>query len=396
MTNGLRVLILLTDSFGGFGGIAKFNRDFLAALDACVLVERVCALPRVITEAIKEDIPESIVYDRRAACGKAAFVQRLLAHARYDERVNLVVCGHLNLLPAAWLYARVRGARLAVIIHGVEAWVPRNGLANQLTRTVDAYIAVSRHTAEKFSSWSQVPMERVFILPNCVDLNRFQPQERDVRLVDLYGLCSGKVILTVGRLASDERFKGFDQVIEAMPQLLERFRTLKYLIIGDGDDRPRLEAKARTLGISKQVVFTGRIPESEKAAHYNLADAYVMPSSGEGFGIVLIEAAACGIPVIGSRTDGSREALLDGRLGRLIDPARPNELIEAVTAVLADECRPGRIASIETFSVKNFRARVAAWLRAQAIAYDSVQYAQDDILQASDLTDRVAERRKVN
>src|SRR5262249_25146043 len=185
---------------------------------------------------------------------------------------DLVVCGHLNLLQAAWLYARLRGARLAAIIHGVEAWVPRNELANRLIRSVDAYIAVSRHTAEKFTCWSRVPVERVFILPNCVDLNRFQPQERDVTLVDRYGICSSKVILTVGRLASDERFKGFDQVIEAMPQLLERFRSLKYLIVGDGSDRPRLEAKARTLGISKQVVFTGRIPESEKVAHYNLAD----------------------------------------------------------------------------------------------------------------------------
>src|SRR5262245_50581047 len=130
MTHRLRVLMLLTDGFGGFGGIAKFNRDFLTALDACVLVERVRALPRVITEAINEVIPESVVYDRRAACGKAAFVHRLIAHARDGERVNLVICGHLNLLAVAWLYARLRGARLAAIIHGVEAWAPRNELDN--------------------------------------------------------------------------------------------------------------------------------------------------------------------------------------------------------------------------------------------------------------------------
>ena len=77
------------------------------------------------------------------------------------------------------------------------------------------------------------------------------------------------------------------------------------------------------MGLSDRVIFTGYIPESEKIAHYNLADVYVMPSTGEGFGIVLLEAVACGVPVVGSRVDGSREALLDGQLGRLVDPGNP-------------------------------------------------------------------------
>jgi glycosyltransferase involved in cell wall biosynthesis len=125
-------------------------------------------------------------------------------------------------------------------------------------------------------------------------------------------LQSSKVILTVGRLIGQERYKGFDEVIEIMPQLVKRFPNLKYLIVGDGPDRPRLEAKAVALGVSDNVVFSGYVAESEKVAHYNLADVYVMPSFGEGFGIVLIEAAACGVPVVGSWADGSCKALLDG------------------------------------------------------------------------------------
>ena len=113
------------------------------------------------------------------------------------------------------------------------------------------------------------------------------------------------------------------------------------------------------------VIFTGQIPESEKVAHYNLADAFVMPSTGEGFGIVLIEAAACGVPVIGSRADGSREALRDGLLGRLVDPRKPEELIEAVTAVLKNPSSRVRADGIDMFSTQNFRARVADWCRAQ-------------------------------
>jgi phosphatidylinositol alpha-1,6-mannosyltransferase len=360
--------MLLSDGFGGFGGISKFNSDFLSALGECDVVDRVHALPRVISEVMDEAIPEAVVYDREAALGKIAFMQRLAVHAGLRDHVDLVICGHFNLLSAAWLYARVCGARLALIIHGIEAWnQPRLPLTKLLARHVNAFIAVSRHTAERFTSWSRLSMDRAFILPNCVDLERFVPKDRDLTLVNRYGLESNKVIMTVGRLASQERYKGFDEVIEVMPRLLKRFPTLKYLIVGDGPDRPRLEAKTKALGVADRVVYTGRIPESEKVAHYNLADAYVMPSFGEGFGIVLIEAAACGIPVIGSRADGSREALLNGRLGRLVDPRNPDELVQMVASVLEDD-RHGRIDRIETFSVNNFRTRVATWVHGQAIA----------------------------
>ena len=209
-------------------------------------------------------------------------------------------------------------------------------------------------------------MDQAYILPNCVDLERFKPLHRDVSLVERYGLQSNKVILTVGRLASDERYKGFDQVIELMPQLINRFPNLKYLIVGDGSDRRRLEEKVEALGLSDRVIFTGYVPKSEQVAHYNLADVYVMPSTGEGFGIVLLEAVACGVPVVGSRVDGSREALLDGQLGRLVDPGNPLALLDALTSALEEARPPERIAMVNTFNVQTFRARVTAWCRAQA------------------------------
>jgi glycosyltransferase involved in cell wall biosynthesis len=362
----MRVLMLLTDGFGGMGGIAKFNRDFLQALDACAEVERVHALPRLIPAPIDKSVPESVVYDRKAARGKLAFMRRALLHAWRGPPADLVICGHVNLLPAAWLLARLSGARLALVVHGIEAWTRKNALIGRLIRSVDSFIAVSRCTAERTATWSKVPADGFFILPNCVDLSHFLPRARDVKLAQRYGLQSSKVLLTMGRLAATERYKGFDEVIEAMPRLLESFPTLRYLIVGDGSDRRRLEAKARLLGVPDAVIFAGAVPEAEKVAYYNLADAYVMPSHGEGFGIVLIEAAACGVSVIGSLADGSREALLDGRLGRLIDPSKPSELIEAVTKVLASEPVRARNGAVRIFDVAHFRARVADWMSRQA------------------------------
>ncbi|MBV9971084.1 MAG: glycosyltransferase family 4 protein [Xanthobacteraceae bacterium] len=356
---------MLSDAFGGFGGIAKFNRDFLTALDSCEVVERVHALPRLISSSIEGTIPGSVAYDRRAAGGKLPFILRFASHLVRPQRANLVICAHLNLLLPAWVYARTRAARLALIVHGLEAWTPRPWV-RLLASRIDTLIAVSRHTAETFATWSGIGPERTYILQNCVDLDRFIPGKRDAGLAARYRLAGSRVLLTVGRLSAEERYKGVDAVIEAMPRLLARFPDLKYLVVGDGSDRPRLAAKSAALGVADRVVFAGTVTEAEKVAHYNLADAYVMPSFGEGFGIVLIEAAACGIPVVGSRADGSREALLDGRLGQLVDPHSQDELVEAIAGVLNAGDARRRNALVRTFSVENFAARVAEWVRAQS------------------------------
>jgi glycosyltransferase involved in cell wall biosynthesis len=243
--------------------------------------------------------------------------------------------------------ARLHRARLALVIHGVESWQRRTWLARLAVKSVESFISVSRFSAEKFTSWSKLPMDRAFILPNGVDLDHFVPQPRSQNLVDRYDLRESKVI---------------HEVIDLMPKLLKRLSSVKYLIVGDGPDRQRLEQKVTALGLSGKVIFTGRISESEKVAHYNLADAYVMPSAGEGFGIVLIEAAACGLPIVGSRADGSREALLDGRLGHVVDPQDQLELLGAVTDALEKGSRRQRSELVSTFSSDNFRRRVANWL----------------------------------
>jgi phosphatidylinositol alpha-1,6-mannosyltransferase len=377
MIESINIVMLLTDGFGSLGGISKFNRDFMQALDASAIAERVYALPRLIRNPIDEPIPESAVYDRKAARGKFAFLRRVLWYAWRGSKPDIVICCHLNLLPAAWLMARLRGARLALIIHGIDAWTDRGWVFRFMLRSVDSTIAVSRYTTGRFITWSKVSQDQVFIVPNCVDVNLFVPEPRNAVLAERYGVKNNKIILTVGRIASQERYKGFDEVIEAMPQLLGRFPTLKYMIVGDGDDRDRLERKAQSLGVSEQVVFTGRILEDEKVSHFSLADAYVMPGYGEGFGIVFLEAVACGVPAIGSKVDGSREALLDGRLGRLVDPKVPEELIEAVTGALTNGARHERDDAVIVFDVAHFRSRVAAWLEEMAAKTSKVNSARN-------------------
>ena len=147
------------------------------------------------------------------------------------------------------------------------------------------------------------------------------------------------IIMTFGRLAGKKRYKGFDEVMESLPQLARKIPDIAYLIAGDGDDKRRLQSKAEKLGIADRVVFAGYISEQEKSDHYRLADVYVMPSRGEGFGFVVLEALACGIPVVASKVDGTREAVRDGMLGLLVDPGNSEEIVAAIINTL--ECKRG-------------------------------------------------------
>jgi phosphatidyl-myo-inositol dimannoside synthase len=139
--------------------------------------------------------------------------------------------------------------------------------------------------------------------------------------------------MTVARLWSGDIYKGVDVTIRALPQIVSVFPDVKYLIIGRGDDRPRLEQLAKDLGVSDRVVFAGFVPTQELVPHYQVADAYIMPSQ-EGFGIVYLEAMACGIPVLSGDTDGSAEPLQDGRLGWRVPHRDPDAVAAACIEIL--------------------------------------------------------------
>ena len=193
-------------------------------------------------------------------------------------------------------------------------------------------------------------------LPNAVHAERYGPGAKNPELLRRYGLQGKTVLMTLGRLVARERYKGFDEVIELMPDLIRVEPNLAYLIAGDGSDRDRLQQKVRAMGVEHRVVFAGHVPEAEKADHHRLADAFVMASHGEGFGFVLLEAMACGIPVVASELDGGREAVRNGQLGILTDPMDRERFRRAVLDALA---RPKGIvpAGLEYFSFRRFEER---------------------------------------
>ena len=358
----MRLLVFLHDAFGGFGGIARFNRDLLAGLCAAPGVAAVTALPR-LAPGPPEELPEKLEFRHDGLGGRLRYVGAALRLIR-EHPADLVLCCHLRLLPVAWLAACWRRAPLVLVVFGIDAWERPRGLLLSLLplllRRVDRVLSISRITSERFAAWSGFPAADILELPPCIDLAGFAPGPRDPALEARYGRAGKRVIMTFGRLVSQARAKGMDEVLAVLPALLRRRPELAYLIAGDGPDRARLETLARAPALAGHVVFAGRVAEAEKAAHYRLADVYAMPSRGEGFGIVLLEAMACGIPVVASSRDGGRDAARDGSLARLVDPDDPAALEAAILAALE---APKKVPDgLDFFALAAFRRRLCALL----------------------------------
>jgi phosphatidyl-myo-inositol dimannoside synthase len=267
------------------------------------------------------------------------------------ERPDLIISMHVNFGPAAAWLKKTIGSRYLLFLYGIDVWGLEELSRKRAILSADMHIAISSYTAKRMEREQGLPSSHVRVLRCIVDASLFAIGPKPKYLLDRYGLTSDlPVILTVGRLHAAEAYKGHDRILrilsEVRSQLSEsndrqsasdlRLPTsdLRYVIVGDGDDRPRLEMLAADLGVREAVVFAGKVPAVELNDHYNLCDLFAMPSTGEGFGIVFLEALACGKPVLGGNKDASRDALLDGELGILVDPDDPNELRSAIVSIL--------------------------------------------------------------
>jgi glycosyltransferase involved in cell wall biosynthesis len=354
--SAVRILMLATDAHGGFGGISQYNRDILTALSECEGVAEVVVLPRIVIDT-DFSAPAKVHYDLRGARGSINFIMRSMVQALIRGPFDVVYCAHINLLPIASLIGRLCRVPVVLTIYGIDAWNGPVGWRARLNIShADLVISISQITLDRFRRWFGDETVRTAILPNAIRLEEYGTGEKNAKLSERLGLSGKRILMTLGRMSAQERYKGFDQIIEVLPKLRLDHPDIVYLAVGDGDDRPRLQAKAREYGVSEAVVFTGRIPECNKAEYYRLADAYVMPSSGEGFGFVVIEALACGIPVVASMADGTREAVRGGELGVLVDPADPRSLEEGIQKALKQTKR--QLPGIEYFSHEKFAKRL--------------------------------------
>jgi phosphatidylinositol alpha-1,6-mannosyltransferase len=352
----MRLLALLSDGFGATGGIARYNRDLIAALAQSPRISEVAVLARFGADAAA--VPAKAC--RLALCpGRVTWSVRALALAA-ERRFDAVFCDHLHAVPLAAAVAGLRRVPLWAQVHGAEALQPP-GAVHRLGLSAAALVtALSRYTRTRLLAWADLAPHRVRVLPCSVEAARTPAPRRD-DLVARYGLEGRRIVLTIGRSSAAAHGQGHDRVIAALPGILARVPDAACLIVGSGDDQPRLAQLAEEAGVAERVVFAGQVSDAELGEHFALAHVLAMPSTGEDIGIVHLEAAAMGLAVVAGNADGSVDALADGRIGRLIDPLEVAEVEAAVIEVLEGR-HPAPQAAEEArrFAFHRFAAHVDA------------------------------------
>ena len=270
-----------------------------------------------------------------AARGKAGFVGAALKAAR--RRPKVVLAGHPNFAPIVRAMNVVAlGTKTIVCTHGVEVWEKLPRMRPKALQHATVVLAPSRATAEFLVNVQGVAPERVRVLHWGLD------PDFETKLIGLSGVKlpaefpRGRVVLTVGRWLATERYKGMDTLIQAMPRLLLRWPELELVLVGAGDDQEWLVNIARDSGVQRHVHFLSGLSYAELSACYAAAELFALPSSGEGFGFVYLEAMARGKPVIGGAHGGAPEVVRDGVTGYLVQHGDTEQLATSVDALLSN------------------------------------------------------------
>lgn len=337
------------------GGIQSYVKDILQAylgLSACYKAE--VFVLRDNSEYTNPLESENLTFysfkTQSPQMGRVKMAGALLKYL-VQHHPQHVFCGHIKLAGLIQTLCQPLGIPYTVLTYGKEVWAPLNSRERWALTSAANIWTISRYSRDRACAANHLDPNMVKMLPCTIDGDKFTPGPKQPELVEKYGLTDAKVLMTVARLWSGDIYKGVDVTIRALPQIAQTCPKVKYLVIGRGDDQPRLAKLAKDLGVSDRVVFAGFVPTEELMAHYRLADAYIMPSQ-EGFGIVYLEAMACGVPVLSGDDDGSADPLQDGKLGWRVPHRDPN----AVAA-----------ACIEILAFKDQRSD-GHWLREQAIA----------------------------
>lgn len=266
---------------------------------------------------------------------KARFTMTALRAAR--RKAKLVLAAHPNLGTVVQAMNLVAPRMKSIVCtHGVEVWEPLGGLRRRALRHANLVLAPSRDTAEHVALEQGVARDRIRILPWALDPEFEALLAPGTRTAPPREFPAGRVILTVGRWLATERYKGMDTLITALPRLLTRWPELQLVLVGTGDDRAWLEDLTEKNGVLRHVHFLTGLNYSELAACYIACEIFALPSRGEGFGLVYLEAMACGKPVIGGAHGGAPEIIEDGVTGYVVPHGDPIYLATSIEALLAD------------------------------------------------------------
>ncbi|HXQ21679.1 MAG TPA: glycosyltransferase family 4 protein [Candidatus Acidoferrales bacterium] len=356
MSGSPRHFVVLTPGIAGTDGIAALSRLVVRALQAsrgeASMIEIVSLAESMSPELRSRFAPAGFV---GAGGSKTRFVTSALRAAWRVDQGTWVVCVHLHLGPAA-LPLTWRGARLATMLCGIEAWEPLSGAPRHVLQRSEVIIAISAHTARRFQATHPSFANRTVQVCHLAvpdDTDRFETRPPTA---------SQPYALIVGRMAAEERYKGHDLLLDIWPQVVAVVPEARLIVAGDGNDRKRLEERARQLGLQERVAFLGHVPDQTLKSLYRDCSFFVMPSRDEGFGLVFLEAMRAGKACIGG-IGAAAEIIQDGITGWVVDPRQPEDTLNAVVRLFREletregMGRAGAIRVAQEFSEASFRRR---------------------------------------
>lgn len=374
----------------GVGGIERVTRTLLGACSELYGPDRValCAvwrregsasLPCRLLVAAAPAPPGAPA--RVSIATRVRFAAAAVRAARRWRRRLVVVAAHPHLSPVAWACRLVSGAPYAVWCHGYETWGRLRPSVRMALRRADLVFAPSAFSAGATERAAGLAAGSVRVLPHGLSPEVAADASR-------VAADAGKVVLAVARLDPTNAYKGVDTLLRALPLLRARVADARLVVVGDGADRPRLKAIARTLGVDGAVRFAGRVSDEELRRLYASAAVFALPAAtdlgppprGEGFGLVFVEAGAAGLPVVAGAAGPVPEVVRDGEAGLLVDPADEQAVAEALCRLLTDPERAlrmgeaGRRRAASEFSYEAFRARVADLIGALASRREDLRH----------------------
>jgi glycosyltransferase involved in cell wall biosynthesis len=358
-------VLVLAPPLGATGGVQIYTKTLVRAL------EQILGKANVHLLAVPVEPRLSPNGDLSLSPGvKIKFLAASLSKA-ISWRPQLVICAHVGVSPVARIIQRVTGIRYWVVMHGIEVWgdigrakfLALRGASRLISVSGFTFgVASSRHGLSKISHSILPPSVQVDSEQNSRVSNPSKPEP------------SAPIVLTVGRLAASEKYKGHDVMLDAWPTVLKRVPGAIYCIVGDGDDRQRLEDRAKEFKVTDSIRFAGAAFSGDLRDWYHRCRVFAMPARtdlnphaprGEGFGIVFLEAMAHGKPVVGPREGAPSEFIRSGEHGLLVNPTDSAEVANALVELLQNKERAdamGRAARawvIQEYSEDRFRQRLS-------------------------------------
>jgi glycosyltransferase involved in cell wall biosynthesis len=389
----LRILLCVTSLDRTQGGIASANRNIVRALFGMTSQPDVGVLayhggePELEAEYLEG---KQFVFATGCNSSKRRFVGRYIASC-LRWRPNLVFVDHLHLSVIPYVLRWMIHTPYVMTCHGIEFDQGVTKLRSAAFRHAAARLTNSHYTADRLRQMFPGTM----IAPCELALDDLgMPAEAGCELPllpDAFGVMrpfGQQAALIVARLSASERYKGHDQLIQVMPAVARNVPDAQLVIAGSGDDSERLKALARDSGAGHAVLFAGFVAPALLATLYARCRLFAMPSRGEGFGLVYLEAMRFAKPCLASRVDAGSEVVVDGQTGLLVDPGNLEEIHTAIERVLSDPSfaerlgRAGLARLNQRYRFQQYRARLQQQLTAllPELAPSCAAETKDDML----------------